>query len=82
MQYIGCYEAKTHLSELLDKVSRGDVIIITKRGKPVAELRPYGKQTPAKITPQEVFERMMQLRKSIGVINMPIRDIINEGRKY
>ncbi len=37
---IGAFEAKTRLSELLKKVSRGHVYRITKRGKPVAELRP------------------------------------------
>jgi prevent-host-death family protein len=37
---IGAFEAKTRLSELLDKVQRGHVYRITKRGKPVAELRP------------------------------------------
>ena len=36
---IGAFEAKTRLSELLEKVSRGHVYRITKRGKPVAELR-------------------------------------------
>lgn len=37
---IGAFEAKTKLSELLDKVDRGQVYVITKRGRPVAELRP------------------------------------------
>lgn len=37
---IGAFEAKTRLSELLEKVQRGHVYRITKRGKPVAELRP------------------------------------------
>ena len=37
---IGAFEAKTRLSELLDRVQRGHVYRITKRGKPVAELRP------------------------------------------
>jgi prevent-host-death family protein len=37
---IGAFEAKTRLSELLDKVGRGHVYRITKRGRPVAELRP------------------------------------------
>jgi prevent-host-death family protein len=39
-QDIGAFEAKTRLSELLDKVGRGHVYRITRRGKPVAELRP------------------------------------------
>lgn len=37
---IGAFEAKTRLSELLEKVGRGHTYRITKRGKPVAELRP------------------------------------------
>jgi prevent-host-death family protein len=36
---IGAFEAKTHLSELLEKVKQGRVHRITKHGKPVAELR-------------------------------------------
>ena len=39
---IGAFEAKTRLSELLD---RGQVYVITKRGRPVAELRPVPGRT-------------------------------------
>jgi len=37
---IGAFEAKTRLSELLERVARGQVYRITRRGRPVAELRP------------------------------------------
>jgi prevent-host-death family protein len=37
---IGAFEAKTHLSELLEQVRKGQVYRISKRGRPVAELRP------------------------------------------
>ena len=37
---IGAFEAKTRLSELLDRVGQGEVYVITKRGRPIAELRP------------------------------------------
>ena len=40
IEEIGAFEAKTRLSELLDRVQRGQVYRITKRGRPVAELRP------------------------------------------
>lgn len=40
IEEIGAFEAKTRLSELLERVQRGHVYRITKRGKPVAELRP------------------------------------------
>lgn len=37
---IGSFEAKTHLSELLESVRQGQVYLITRRGRRVAELRP------------------------------------------
>ena len=38
---VGAFDAKTRLSELLDRVHEtGAVYIITKRGVPMAELRP------------------------------------------
>jgi len=37
---VGAFEAKTKLSELLDKVEHGERVIITKRGKPVAMIGP------------------------------------------
>lgn len=39
-KHIGAFDAKTHLSALLERVDRGQVYVITKRGRPVAELRP------------------------------------------
>jgi len=37
---VGAYEAKTHLSELLEKVEAGEEITITKHGAPIARLVP------------------------------------------
>lgn len=37
---VGAFHAKTHLSELLEKVLQGQTFCITRRGDPVAELRP------------------------------------------
>ncbi|MBN8454764.1 type II toxin-antitoxin system prevent-host-death family antitoxin [Accumulibacter sp.] len=33
-------QAKAHLSELLDRVEKGEELVITRRGKPVASLSP------------------------------------------
>ena len=35
---VGAFEAKTHLSRLLDQVAAGEEVTITKHGKPVARL--------------------------------------------
>lgn len=37
---VGAFDAKTHLSALLDEVEKGATVIITRHGEPVAELRP------------------------------------------
>ena len=42
MSTVGAYEAKTHLPQLLERVANGEVITITKHGKPVAVLVPPG----------------------------------------
>ena len=40
MQEIGAFEAKNTLGMLLDRVERGEEIVITRHGKPVARLVP------------------------------------------
>ncbi len=40
MREVGAFEAKTHLSSLLEEVATGASITITRRGKPVAQLVP------------------------------------------
>ncbi len=40
MTTVNVHEAKTHLSQLLDRAARGESIIIAKAGKPVARLVP------------------------------------------
>lgn len=45
---VGVHEAKTHLSRLLERVSAGEEIVITRRGAEVARLvpvRPAGART-------------------------------------
>ena len=42
MKEIGTFEAKTHLSALLDEVARGVEFVITRRGVAVARLVPAG----------------------------------------
>lgn len=38
MQEIGAFEAKNTLGSLLDRVERGEEIVITRHGRPVARL--------------------------------------------
>ena len=46
---IGAFEAKTRLSELLENVRRGRSYRITRRGRPIAELRPIAESAGARL---------------------------------
>ncbi|MDH4164010.1 MAG: type II toxin-antitoxin system Phd/YefM family antitoxin [Nitrospirota bacterium] len=48
---VNVHEAKTHLSQYLDEVSHGETVLLCKRNKPVAELRPLAphRQKPRSI---------------------------------
>lgn len=42
---VNLHEAKAHLSELLDRVEAGETVVICRRNKPVAELKPVPPST-------------------------------------
>ncbi|QTR51639.1 type II toxin-antitoxin system Phd/YefM family antitoxin [Candidatus Thiothrix anitrata] len=43
MLYLNIYEAKTHLSRYLERLSLGERVILCKRNLPIAEIRPLSK---------------------------------------
>lgn len=47
MEVINIYEAKTHLSKLIDQAAQGDDIVIARSGKPVARLTRLAPKKPA-----------------------------------
>jgi len=59
MTEVGAYEAKTKLSELLERVARGERIVITKHGIPVAILAPVEPQAD----PRKVVTELKAFRK-------------------
>lgn len=42
MIIVGAFEAKTKFSELLDRVERGEEVVVTRHGKTVARIVPDG----------------------------------------
>lgn len=76
---VSAFEAKTHLSQLLQEVEQGKTITITKRGRPVARLVPIEtEQEP--IGTKEILDGFKEIRDHIKE-NVNIVDLINEGRK-
>jgi len=78
MTTVGAYEAKTHLSRLLDQVARGETVTITKHGVPVALLVPPG---PAEVPLDELFSSIAEIRRGVDLGDLTIRAMIDEGRK-
>jgi len=54
---VGAFDAKTHLSQLLDEVELGAVVTITRRGRPVAVIRQH-----ESIAQEAVLEAVRGLR--------------------
>jgi prevent-host-death family protein len=77
---IGAYEAKTHLSELLEKVEAGEEITITKHGVPVAKLVPVRREASVEQRAAAIG-RIQKLSAGLSLGGLKIRDLINEGRR-
>ena len=45
MDTVNLYEAKTNLSQLVERAARGEEIVIAKAGRPLARLVPLAKRT-------------------------------------
>ncbi|MEO9188944.1 MAG: type II toxin-antitoxin system prevent-host-death family antitoxin [Acetobacteraceae bacterium] len=79
MDQIGAFEAKTHLSEILDRVQRGERVTITRHGKPVAQLVPVDVIDPDKR--RQAIERLKTFSKG-RTLGMSWRELIESGRRY
>ena len=79
MRNVGAYEAKTHLPRLLDRVSRGESLTITRRGRPVARLVPVEGDDRARQAARRILDRRDRLRRA------PLAELlatVHEGHRY
>ncbi|MDR0878926.1 MAG: type II toxin-antitoxin system prevent-host-death family antitoxin [Treponema sp.] len=78
---VGAFQAKTHFSQIIADVEVGNDYIITKRGKPVAQIIPFVE--PQK-TRQEGIENLRKMAKKYfkgkPFTAKEIREMIDEGR--
>lgn len=74
---MSAYEAKTHLSALLERARDGESITITKHGHPIARLVPIVEKPDA----GAVIDEMRALSATLRV-GIPARELIDEGRRH
>ena len=87
---IGAYEAKTHLPRLLARVLNGERFVITKHGRPVAELIPVSGHDAVRIR-QAIADaravrsgldrRGVQLKELVRSEER-LRDLTHDGHRY
>lgn len=79
MREVGSYEAKTHLAELLDDVSRGESITISRHGTPIAMVIPVPGHN--NISPAEAIAKLRRVRQDVRLDGLSLNELIEEGRK-
>jgi prevent-host-death family protein len=80
MSTYGAFDAKNRLSELLERVERGEEVIIARRGKPVARLVPAAgglDRAKARAAAQGIIET----GRGLTLGGLRIKDLIDEGRR-
>lgn len=81
---VTAFEAKTHFGDLLDRVSKGEEIVITRHDRPVARLVPEG--TPRLDDVRRTVESLRELQEQIrrrykGKLTVrDVRSAIEKGR--
>ncbi|MDQ1451579.1 MAG: hypothetical protein QOK38_1445 [Acidobacteriaceae bacterium] len=73
---INIYEAKTHLSALVEKAAQGEEIVIAKAGKPMAKLVPL---EPKASAPRKFGQNALQITYIAPDFDAPLpEDIIED----
>jgi len=81
MREIQASEAKAHFLQLLNDVERGETLIITRHGRPIARLAPEADVRQEEI--DRAIESIKELRKGKGKITFEeLKSARDEGRRY
>ncbi|HZK92257.1 MAG TPA: type II toxin-antitoxin system prevent-host-death family antitoxin [Stellaceae bacterium] len=71
-------DAKNRLPSLIDKALGGEEVVITRRGKPVVELRPISR-SPAPPTGTDAWlDARTRARPGVGLTSVEILDLLYE----
>ena len=79
-QSIGLFEAKTHLSELVSRVERGEEVVITRHNKAVAKLVPVTRMRQVVAGRQAAIAALLAF-EPIRMPDTPLKALIEAGRE-
>ena len=75
MSTFSVVEAKTHMSELLDRAEKGEKVVITRRGEPIVQLARILRAKPG-----IDFARLRALRAAIPKAKTPAEKLVRKMR--
>ena len=73
-------EASTQFLSVLDQMTDGEPVTITRQGVSVAKIVPV--LEPPKMTSAEAVDHLLMLRKGVRLDGLTIREMIDEGRRH
>jgi prevent-host-death family protein len=65
-------EAKNGLPSLIDRATAGEEVVITRHGRPVAELRPVGPKPSGAPSNYGLLKRQRSLRKVVPISSVEL----------
>lgn len=77
---IGIFEAKASLGQLAQAAAEGEVVVLTRRGKPLAEIRPP-EGDPAEARTQQTIAALRAFRRTHAAGDFDIAELVAEGRR-
>lgn len=84
MAKVTAFEAKTRFGELLERVSKGEEVVITRHDKPVARLIPEGvpRRDEVRRSVQGLRDLQLRIRRrsKAGLSDADVRSAIQQGR--
>jgi prevent-host-death family protein len=81
MREVQASEAKAHLSQLLDEVERGEIVVITRHGRRIARIVPEVDRREAEIA--GAIATIKEIRQRTRKISLAeILSSLHEGHKY
>jgi prevent-host-death family protein len=84
MAKVTAFKAKTRFGELLERVAKGEEVVITRHDKPVARLIPEGAtrldDVRRSVQGLRDLQKQIRLRSKAKLTDREVRSAIEEGR--
>ena len=85
MATVTAFEAKTRFGELLERVAKGEEVVITRHDKPVARLVPEGAprhdEVRRSVEGLRNLQQQIRRRSKATLTDREMRAAINQGRR-